>query len=120
MQGIGNDIIEIDRIGALYTRFKTHFTKKLFTQAEIDYCMKKSNPIPSFAARFAAKEAIAKALGCGFGAQLSWQDLSIILDDLGKPHVLFSTKAQKAFFSPTILLSISHCHAYSLATAIWL
>ena len=70
--------------------------------------------------RFSAKEAIAKALGTGFGHLLSWLDIEILNDKAGKPIVSFSDGAKTQFQSPTILVSISHCKTYATAFAIWI
>jgi len=62
--GTGIDICENDRIKKLLDLHGDHFTRKIFTEEEINYCMKKENPVPHFAARFAFKEAFIKAMQC--------------------------------------------------------
>lgn len=119
IQGLGNDIIEVDRIEKSIERYGSHFLQKIFTPSEIAYCVKHSKQSRHFAGRFAAKEAIAKALGCGFGHKLSWHDLEILNHATGKPYVVFSKKASDLFNSPIIHLSISHCKEYASAVAIW-
>lgn len=117
--GIGNDILEIERIRGSIDRHGQHFLNRIFTQKEQDYCYKFKDPIPHFAGRFSAKEAIAKALGTGFGSHLSWHDIEIVNDDLGKPVVILSDAAKKNFKNPRILLSISHSQNYATAVALW-
>ncbi len=119
MKGLGNDLIEIERIRLGIDRHGTHFLDRLFSRREQDYCYKYQDPIPHFAGRFAAKEAIAKALGTGFGADLAWHDLEILANDRGAPVVLISPTLAKRFDSPRFLLTISHAREYALATAIW-
>ncbi len=119
IQGLGTDIIEIDRMRGSIERHGLHFLNRLFSQKEQDYCYKFQDPAPHFAGRFSAKEAIAKALGTGFGAQLSWHDIEIINDELGKPVVHLSALLKAKHNNPKILLSISHCTNYATATAIW-
>ena len=119
LQGLGNDIIEIDRIRKSIEIHGLHFLNKLFTQKEQDYCYKFKDPAPSFAGRFAAKEAIAKALGTGIGGELSWHDIEILGNDAGKPVAQLSKSAQKKFNNPNILVSISHCTTHATAVAIW-
>lgn len=119
IRGLGNDIIEIDRMRQSMERHGMHFLNRLFTQREQDYCYKFKDPAPHFAGRFAAKEAIAKAFGTGFGAQLSWMDIEVLSNDLGKPVVLLSLETQKRFENPQILVSISHSALYATAVAIW-
>jgi holo-[acyl-carrier protein] synthase len=119
IHGLGTDIIEIDRMRSSIERHGLHFLNRLFSQKEQDYCYRFQDPSPHFAGRFSAKEAIAKALGTGFGAQLSWHDIEIINDDLGKPIVYLSETLKVKYKNPKILLSISHCTSHATATAIW-
>lgn len=120
MKGLGNDIIEIDRIQGVIQRHGKHFLDKVFTKAEQDYCLQHSQPERHFAGRFAAKEALVKALGTGLKSGLSWLDFEILNDKAGKPLVHLSPSLQSRFQDPSFLLSISHCKAYAMATAIWL
>ncbi len=110
--GIGTDIIEIDRIRESIEKHGSHFLDRLFSKKEQDYCHKYKDSAPHFAGRFAAKEAIGKALGTGFGAELSFLDIEIINDESGKPVVLLEKELK-------IHLSISHCNSFATATAIW-
>lgn len=115
MNAIGCDIIEIDRIAQVLERHPASFLKKTFTQNEQDYCLKRNPPERHFAGRFAAKEAVAKALGCGFGKDLSFLDVEIRNDDTGKPFVTLSESAAERFNHPEILISISHAKSYATA-----
>ena len=119
MQGIGNDIVEIERIRLSIERHGQHFLNRLFTQLEQEYCYKFKDPASHFAGRFAAKEAVAKALGTGFGADLSWLDIEIVAGAYGRPHVHLSEKAKKFFKDPHILVSISHSAISATAVAIY-
>jgi holo-[acyl-carrier protein] synthase len=116
--GIGTDIISIERFEKAYTKHGKSFIDKLFTPNEQIYCNKHSNPLPFFAARFSAKEAISKSLGCGFGEKLSFLDIEISKDLMGKPYVTLSKGAMERFNNPTIHLSLSHCKQYATASAI--
>lgn len=116
--GIGTDIIEIARIKRGIEQYRQRFLNRLFTQNEQAYCLSHQNPYPYFAARFSAKEAIVKALGTGFGP-VGWLDIEISKDPKGKPIVIFSDKANQLFNFPDVHLSISHCHEYATAFAIW-
>ena len=73
----------------------------------------------NYAGRFAAKEAVVKALGTGLAKGVEWLDIEILNDDQGKPCVNFSSKAKLLFQQPPVHVSISHCHEYATATAIW-
>ena len=119
IKGLGNDIIEVERMRKSIERHGLHFLNRLFTQREQDYCYKYKDPVPHFAGRFAAKEAIVKALGTGFGAHVGWHDIEVLNDDHGKPIVYLSETTSKNFNSPTLLVSISHCESHATACAIW-
>ena len=119
IRGIGNDIIEISRIRNSLSRYQQHFLNKIYTPAEQEYCFKRQDPAPGLAGRFAAKEAIAKALGSGIGAKLSWLDIEVLSSSEGKPYVVFSSKVNNIFDSPQVLITISHCREYAVATAIY-
>lgn len=93
MKGLGNDIIETQRVLDAIKTYKDKFLSRLFTEKEISYCQKYKDFHARFAGRFAAKEAVAKALGVGFGKQLSWKDFEILNDDMGKPNVIFNQKS---------------------------
>ena len=84
--GIGTDIIEISRIRDAINRTSS-FKKKVYTEKEIEYIEKKKEPYVSYAGRFAAKEAVSKALGTGVRG-FSLSDVEILNDELGKPNVV--------------------------------
>ena len=115
VRSIGIDILEINRIRSAYEKYGERFLQKIFTPFEIDYCQKHKDPYPRFAARFCAKEAVAKALGTGFGAHLSFQDIEIRHDEAGRPIVFLSPKTNKFFKKPHFHLSISHCKEHATA-----
>lgn len=119
IKGLGNDIIEIDRVRQSIERHGAAFIDRLFTKQEQKYCNQFKDSSIRFAGRFAAKEAIAKALGTGFRAEFSWHDVEILRDEKGKPIVHFSEKAKKHFQDPTVILSISHSDHYASAVALW-
>lgn len=120
VQGIGSDIIEIARIRESLNKHGEHFYHKLFTEQEIEYCLSHADPATPFAGRFAGKEAIAKALGTGFGKHLSWLDIEIQKNELGKPVPVLCPLLQSHYSDPTLHLTISHCHTYATATAIFI
>lgn len=117
--GIGNDIIEIDRIAASIARHKQHFLDRVFTKQEQEYCENHRESAQHYAGRFAAKEAVVKALGTGIRDGISWCSIEILNNGDGKPIVLLSLELEQRFHSPQILVSISHCRAYASAVAIW-
>ena len=119
IKGLGNDIIEIARMRQSIERHGLHFLNRLFTHREQDYCYKFQDPVPHFAGRFAAKEAIVKALGTGFGKHVAWHDIEVLSDDLGKPIVHTSPHIKKEFSDPNLLVTISHSTDHAVAVAIW-
>lgn len=118
IRGIGCDLIEIARIEKSIFEHGAHFLDRIFTPKEQEYCQRYKAPHSHYAARFAAKEAIAKALGTGLGKSLSWTDLEILPDDLGKPHCYLSKKAASTFQNPIIQISLSHTQTHAMAVAI--
>ena len=115
--GTGIDIVKNSRIKNLIEKYGERFLKKIYTGAEISYCQQKLNSAPSFAARFAAKEAVLKALGTGMRKN-SWQDIEIVKNELGKPEVNLTAKTKKKAEElevSSIFLSISHEKEYSIA-----
>lgn len=118
---IGHDIIDISRIRAVYERYQMIFIQKVYTDEEIRYCFSRGNPFPSLAARFAAKEAVSKAFGCGIGRQLHWKSISVINDSNGKPNVQLDKLGMeliRKFRAKQTHLSLSHTQKLASAVAI--
>lgn len=118
IHGIGTDIIEVKRIEESIERFGQRFLDRIFTLDEQAYCLHHRDSSRHFAGRFAAKEAIVKALGTGFRDGIGWLDIEIINDAHGKPVTHLSDKLKELFDSPIIHLSISHGRDYATAFAI--
>lgn len=119
MSRIGVDIIEIDRIEKAVRRHP-RFLQKVFTPQEEAYCRKKRRPGASLAARWAAKEAVFKVLGCGWGA-LSWQDVEIVTCGHDRPQVVLHGRAADLARQQGlshIQVSLSHSRDYALAVAV--
>src|ERR1051325_8932626 len=83
--GVGSDLIDIRRIEAAIDRFGDRFLDRIFTETERRRCERRANPGPSYAKRFAAKEAAAKALGTGFRAGVFFRDLGVVNLKSGQP-----------------------------------
>ena len=117
--GIGNDIIEIERIEKAIS--KEGFKNKIYTQRELENIEKRGNRTETYAGIFSAKEAISKAIGTGV-REFSLTDLEILNDDLGKPYVVVSEKLDKILKTKKedyqIEISISHSKKYAIAMAI--
>lgn len=117
--GIGTDILDVERIRKSIDTHGHPLISRIFTLKEQDYCLKYKDPIPHFAGRFSAKEAIVKALGTGFTEHITWQDIEITNDKSGKPVACFGENLKERTKETHMLLSISHCKSYATATAIW-
>ena len=117
--GIGTDICQLSRIEKLLKSTKRqHFLKKTLTQEEIDNIPPARREVSYCAGRWAAKEAVAKALGCGFGAKCRWLDITIRKMDSGAPEVVLSeltAQTAKDLGIGKIHVSISHEKEYAVA-----
>jgi holo-[acyl-carrier protein] synthase len=91
--GTGVDITEVDRIEAAVKRFGDRFLKRVFTPAEVRYCLGKPNAAERLAARFAAKEAGMKAIGTGLRGGVTWQDVEVLRMPGQRPVLAFHGKA---------------------------
>ena len=117
--GIGNDIIEIERIEKAI--LKEGFKNKLYTERELENILKRGNRVETYAGIFSAKEAISKAIGTGV-RNFALTDLEILNDELNKPYVIISERLDKILKSKSenykIEISISHSKLYATAVAI--
>lgn len=119
--GLGTDLIEIERIQASMDRFGERFLKRVFTVGEIAYCKRKKQPAESFAARFAAKEAGAKALGTGISRGVSWKEIEVTREIGQRPLLHFSGRAgelAEAIGVRRVQLTLSHSRKLAIAVAV--
>lgn len=119
--GHGIDIIECSRVGAVYERHSERFLDRLLTPAERAYVTGRRSLIQHLAGRFAAKEAILKALGTGWRGAIAWRDMEILNDSSGGPGVTLTgecARVAKEKRITRILVSITHTPAYAAASAI--
>ena len=93
--GIGYDMVEVTRIEAVVSRWGDRFKKRVFTLGELAYCESKKNRCQRLATRFAAKEALFKALGTGFQRGVAWTEIEITNDNLGKPNITLSGRTEE-------------------------
>lgn len=91
--GIGMDVIEVKRIEEAISKYGDRFLRRLFTPAEIEYCSARKMSALHYAGRFASKEAAFKAMGRGWGGDLSWKEIEITNLPSGAPVISFSGKA---------------------------
>jgi len=116
--GSGIDLVEIERIQHAIERYGKRFLNRVYTAAEQAYCLRKRNSAESFAARFAAKEAGAKALGTGISFGVSWLEIEVVREPSGRPTIQFHGRAaQIATFLGVSRAALSITHTAQLAMA---
>jgi holo-[acyl-carrier protein] synthase len=111
ISGIGTDIVAIERFQRFIDCSNTALLQRVFTERERSVCSARKDSASCFAARFAAKEAFLKALGTGLRNGISWQDMEIALNDMGKPELLLTGRAREIFAQQglgSVFLSLSH------------
>ena len=119
--GIGTDIIKIERMTALFERHGQAFVNRIFTADERSEASTRKNPIEYYAGRWAAKEAVSKALHCGIGKNCSWQDINIQNTQEGNPKLFLvgsAIKKANEINASNFHVSISHEREYACATVI--
>ena len=119
--GLGSDLIEIARIAQSIDRFGTRFLVRVFTPDEIAYCQTKKNAAESFAARFAAKEAGAKALGTGISHGISWPEIEVRREPSGKPTLHWTGRARERagrLGVRTSALTLTHSRDVAMAVVV--
>jgi holo-[acyl-carrier protein] synthase len=118
IRGIGVDIIEIGRIGAIIEEQGERFLAKVFTPAEILYCSSKHRPAQHFAARFAAKEATSKALATGWAGDFRWKEVELTNEPSGQPRLAFHGPLAGRLGRAIAHVSLSHSESHVVATVI--
>lgn len=119
--GIGTDITECLRIAQMIERYGETFLRRAYTMSEIQYCQSRKQATQHFASRWAAKEAVLKALGTGWRPGIAWHDLEIRPEPGGRPTVAFRGGARDVVEQAGIsrvLVSISHCRTHAVAYAV--
>jgi holo-[acyl-carrier protein] synthase len=119
--GTGVDLIEVQRIAHSIERFGERFLRRVYTDHEIAYCNRKRASAESFAARFAAKEAGAKALGTGISRGVTWNEFQVANNPAGRPILELSGRAgllARELGVRTISLSLTHTNSLAMATVV--
>ena len=119
--GLGTDLIETQRVHQSIERFGDRFLERIFSPGEIAYCKRKKNASESFAARFAAKEAGAKALGTGISRGVTWKEFEVKRETSGRPSLHLSGRAAelaRAMGVKRIQLSLTHSRDLAMAVAV--
>jgi holo-[acyl-carrier protein] synthase len=118
--GTGIDIVEVERIERLLERQGDKFLDRVFTRGEVKYCMAKARPAIHLAARFAAKEAVSKALGTGFSRGVRMRDIEVVASNKGPPRVKLhggAARRLEKLGAGDILISLSHTRELAVAHA---
>ncbi len=118
--GIGVDMLEIARMEKTLAR-RPNFAKRVFTEAERAYCDRAARPAQHYAARFAAREAVLKALGTGFSRGIAFSDVSVQNNDAGQPEVVLAGRASEIAAEQgvrEVALSLSYTHEVAVASAV--
>ena len=119
--GLGTDIVEVERIRKMMLDHGDHFLQRIFTPAEIAHCQPRREAAQHFAGRWAAKEAVMKALGTGFTQDVGWTDIEILVKPSGQPYVVLHGVTRSYADSigiGDILITLSHTKLMATATAI--
>jgi len=119
--GVGTDITECLRIARMIERHAELFVNRVYTPEETRYCQTRKQATQHFTGRWAAKEAVLKALGTGWRRGISWHDIEIRNEPGGKPVVVLRGGAKEAadqLGATKVLVSISHCRSHATACAI--
>ena len=116
--GTGVDIVDISRFERYVREGNVALLNRIFTPHELEYCAARKRSAQHYALRFAAKEAFLKALGTGLRDGLSWQDMEVVNDRLGKPEMVLTGRAQQLFLQAELskcFLSLSHDGNFAVA-----
>jgi holo-[acyl-carrier protein] synthase len=119
--GIGVDIVEISRLRRTLERRGERFIRRIYTEGEREYCWAHRDPAPCFAARFAAKEALFKALRTGWTQGVTWLDVEVRRDERGAPSLMLSGRAgdlSRELGVRAIHVSLSHSEEAAIALVI--
>jgi len=119
--GTGVDIVEVSRIKNAAIKWKRNFLRRIFTDRELSYSNERTTSYQHLAARFAAKEAVLKALGNGWTKRVEWVDIEVWNEKSGKPNVRLKgevAKMSKKMGVDDIIISMSHTRTYAVANVI--
>ncbi|NOR50277.1 MAG: holo-[acyl-carrier-protein] synthase [Desulfuromonadales bacterium] len=119
--GLGTDLARVARFRTFVTENKTALLGRIFTLGEREYAFAKKDPAPHLAARFAAKESCLKAFGLGLREGITWHDMEIVPDELGRPDLQLTGRAAEIAAAKqveVVHLSYSHDGDYAVATVI--
>ena len=114
----GVDLIEVARVQRVAEKHGDHFLRRIFTPAEIGYCAPRPNPWPHYAARFAAKEALYKAVPPGVLPVLVWAEIGVVHGPAGEPHLEFGGETRRYLDGWSFAVSLAHVREMAVATVV--
>jgi holo-[acyl-carrier protein] synthase len=114
----GVDLIEVARVRRVAEKHGDHFLRRIFTPVEIDYCAARANPWPHYAARFAAKEALYKAVPPGVLPALVWVEVGVVHGEAGEPHLEFSGATVQHLSGWSFAVSLAHVREIAIAQVV--
>ena len=118
--GLGIDVVDLERFAQSLERYGERLQKRMYTDVEQEYCERFSSSLEHYAARFAAKEAVAKALGTGIGP-INWKEIEILRGTAGKPELYLNGQAEVIAGQLGLnkwSISLSHSQTYAVAMAV--
>ena len=119
--GIGVDVVDIARVRKALARTGERFVRRVYTEAEAEYCRRHRDPNPHFAVRFAAKEALFKALGTGWAEGVQWRDVEVVRTRGGPPKLVLRGEAERhslALGTRAVHCTLSHSEQTAVAVVI--
>ena len=116
--GVGIDLVKVARVRAALEQYPERFRNRIFTTAEVRFCETLGDKYPSYAARFAAKEAFSKALGTGLRGAVGWTEIDVCDNERQRPTIQVTGRAEKLLAGRKVHLSISHLPDYAAAVVI--
>jgi holo-[acyl-carrier protein] synthase len=116
--GVGIDLVKVSRLREALERHPDRFRARIFTESEVTFCETLGDKYPSYAGRFAAKEAFSKALGTGLRGAIGWTEIEVLDNEKTRPTIRVTGRAAAILGSRKVHLSISHLSDYATAVVV--
>ena len=115
IRSVGVDLVEVDRVQKAVERWGDRFLRRVYTEAEIEYCFRKGEKYRSLAARFAAKEAVMKVFGTGWKHGVRWADIEVVRRPGAAPEIALHGQSRVLGRNGRFLVSLSHTDQHAIA-----
>jgi holo-[acyl-carrier protein] synthase len=116
--GVGIDLVNVGRLRVVMERYPARLRARIFTASEVTFCETLGDKYPSYAGRFAAKEAFSKALGTGLRGAIGWNEIEVLDNEKTRPTIRVTGRAAAILGSRKVHLSISHLSDYATAIVV--